>query len=211
MFREWREVTKAIIKSPEKTFNPRYELTDRYVAFVKIALKRDPKIFSEYLENKGIIRVRNMFLVHAGLDFKGLCMPDLSIPDLAGLKLNEDVIQTLIIPIAPPTSGKSRLASVLSKLVPSFEAVEFDKTIGPLKKRAKKFLGCMLASGEAFVYADRHNHRKDQRSELIASFMGSSASGICNVIVVSWDVDEDRKELSRVLSAKVKERLLMIY
>jgi tRNA splicing ligase len=206
MFREWREVTKSILKNPDRTLNHRYELTNRYITFVKVVLKKDPKLFAEYLENKGIIRVRNMFLLHAGLDYKGLCSSDLALPDLARLKLDEDVIQTLIIPIAPPISGKSRLGNALARIMPSFEAVAFDGMSGTLKKRAKKWLGCVLASGEAYVYADRHNHRKEQRDELIASFMGACGSGECNIVVVAWDVGGDLKEISRILSTRVEGR-----
>jgi tRNA ligase len=206
MFREWREVTKSIIKNGDSTLKTRYPLTTRYITFVKSAFKRDPKIFNEYLENKGIIRVRNMFLAHAGLDFKGLCASDLALPDLAALKLDNDIVQTLIVPMAPPTSGKSRLAKVLGRLLPSFDSVEFDEMTGHVKKRGKKFLGGVLASTENFVYADRHNHRKDQRDELIASFMAGVGGGECNIVVVAWDFSEDRKALTKELSLRVLAR-----
>ncbi|KAJ3091591.1 hypothetical protein HK102_014140 [Quaeritorhiza haematococci] len=71
MFREWREVTKAILGGRDKTWKPRFELTRRYMEWVRRKVKEDPKLFEEYKYQKGIIRARKMFLQDAGLGETG--------------------------------------------------------------------------------------------------------------------------------------------
>ncbi|KAJ3316623.1 hypothetical protein HDU76_001665 [Blyttiomyces sp. JEL0837] len=63
MFREWREVTKALLSGKGERFKPRYELSRRYIKWVSEKILSDPDMFKEYLQNKGIIRARNLFLI----------------------------------------------------------------------------------------------------------------------------------------------------
>ncbi|KAJ3054215.1 hypothetical protein HK097_002384 [Rhizophlyctis rosea] len=63
MFREWREVTNRIL-SPKGmgNFRPRFELTRKYVEWVRRKLQTHPELFADFRQQKGIIRARNMFL-----------------------------------------------------------------------------------------------------------------------------------------------------
>ncbi|KAJ3297726.1 hypothetical protein HK104_000204 [Borealophlyctis nickersoniae] len=63
MFREWREVTNRLLSSRGLTkFKPRFELTRKYVDWVRDKMITTPHLFAEYKAQKGIIRARNMFL-----------------------------------------------------------------------------------------------------------------------------------------------------
>ncbi len=62
MFREWREVTRAIIRQSAGTWRPRYELTRKYIAWATELFEREPILFSSFNAGKGIINIRNMFL-----------------------------------------------------------------------------------------------------------------------------------------------------
>lgn len=62
MFREWREVTRSIIRGTAGTWKPRYELTRKYIAWTTELFQKSPILFSSFNEGKGIINIRNMFL-----------------------------------------------------------------------------------------------------------------------------------------------------
>ncbi|KXS10539.1 hypothetical protein M427DRAFT_159045 [Gonapodya prolifera JEL478] len=67
MYREWREVTRQVMRG--KDFSRyRYDLTTKYVEFVKRKLKEQPKLFEGFNQNHGIIKVRNIFLEEMGID-----------------------------------------------------------------------------------------------------------------------------------------------
>ena len=83
MYREWRELTKGLLsgKSPRH----RYDLTRLYEQWCREKIKSDPRLFEGYKHNKGIIKVRKLFLEEKGIT------PE----DAASAKLEED---------APPIS-----------------------------------------------------------------------------------------------------------
>src|SRR5207253_1644363 len=60
MYREWREVTKAILAKKKPRMN--YSLTKHYVDWVKEKYKSEPELFKDYNKGQGIIRVRELFL-----------------------------------------------------------------------------------------------------------------------------------------------------
>ncbi|KAH6584558.1 hypothetical protein BASA60_000922 [Batrachochytrium salamandrivorans] len=69
MFREWREVTMAILAGRLHNRPPRYKLTSKYILWVMKRRIEAPHLFSQYIQLKGIIRIRNMFLrEEEGLD-----------------------------------------------------------------------------------------------------------------------------------------------
>lgn len=67
MYREWREVTKALLRERQPFKNYRYQLTYKYVEFVRRKMKDEPELFEQFLHNKGIINVRNLFLESEGI------------------------------------------------------------------------------------------------------------------------------------------------
>ncbi|KAJ3339153.1 hypothetical protein HDU93_008539 [Gonapodya sp. JEL0774] len=67
MYREWREVTRQVMRGKDFARH-RYDLTSKYVNFVKRKLKEEPILFEGFNQNHGIIRVRNMFLAEMGIN-----------------------------------------------------------------------------------------------------------------------------------------------
>ncbi|KAJ3214538.1 hypothetical protein HDU67_001508 [Dinochytrium kinnereticum] len=67
MYREWREVTKALLTNRGDKFKPRHELTKKYVEWAKNKIKTDRGLFDGYMKSKGIIKVRKLFLADYGL------------------------------------------------------------------------------------------------------------------------------------------------
>lgn len=65
MYREWREVTKQLIANKPVTLKLRFAETERYIEFVRTKLSEDPELFELFNQNKGIIRIRDMFLQHS--------------------------------------------------------------------------------------------------------------------------------------------------
>lgn len=94
MYREWREITRAALskKKPRTT----YALSKQYLEWVTEKIKTHPKLFEEYGKNKGIFRVRDMFLEY--LNNKGDIQTFAKIP--------QEEIKTLLVPVGTIGCGK---------------------------------------------------------------------------------------------------------
>ncbi|KAJ1674804.1 trna ligase [Spiromyces aspiralis] len=174
LYREWREVTRQILgKRPYKC---RYELTKGYANWVKAVLHRNPQMFAEFNNNKGIIAARKRFLEYhreAGGDIEQI---------YESLPREEKV---LIVPIATIACGKTTLALVLSELF-GFGHVQNDNITA--KKRGREaFHKAIIDELEAkqVVFADRNNHLGELRETLAVAIKNEFPS--CRIIALYWD------------------------
>ncbi|CAG8471091.1 11481_t:CDS:2 [Acaulospora colombiana] len=60
MYREWREITKSLLSKGKPKVT--YPLSEQYIEWVEGKIHTNPELFSEYTRNRGIIRVRDLFL-----------------------------------------------------------------------------------------------------------------------------------------------------
>ncbi|CAJ0908912.1 10952_t:CDS:2, partial [Entrophospora sp. SA101] len=112
MYRELREVTKAIINGKPPRF--KYKLTQEYNVWVKEKLKTEPDIFKGYLKNQGIFRIREMFL--NDLKLTGDALNSDKLAKLDNDQINKELKKTLIITVASIGCGKTSLSTALTKL-----------------------------------------------------------------------------------------------
>lgn len=229
MYREWREVTKQLLKERQPFKNYRYELTYKYVEFVRRKMKESPELFAEFLQNKGIIHVRNLFL-----DDAGITNPERYAHILTAEGMKEDAeaaatangdsdkgdeeeakpvktskvlrgsTKTLLVPIACIGSGKTSLGIVLSELY-GFGHVQNDD-ITAKKNPGDHFNKAILEQfhqGKEVVFADRNNHKSILRSTL-SQAIRTELPG-CKIIALNWDVDP--KNLQKILDVTVKRVL----
>lgn len=142
MFREWREVTKAIIKK-KKAPKFRYALTKRYVQWAEKKFKYEPLLFERFNEGKGIIFLRNLFLKEEGHlepsfgETVVKMAAKLKVDDKSDNSDEKECMKILIMPVATIGSGKTTLARMLMKFFPNAAHVQNDNITG--KNTRRKF------------------------------------------------------------------------
>nr|CAG8469870.1 10126_t:CDS:2 [Entrophospora candida] len=185
MYRELREVTKAIINGKPPRF--KYKLTQEYNDWVKEKLKTEPDIFNGYLKNQGIFRIREMFL--NDLKLTGDALNSDKLAKLDNDQINKELKKTLIITVASIGCGKTSLSTALTKLF-GFGHVQNDD-----KKRRLNFYN------DINKLLETNEHRKS----LIESV--KSAHQNLSIIALYWDHNlEDLKGVFEINSKRVIER-----
>ena len=123
MYRDWREVTKSLLTMNAKngSMNPnklsRTKMlrpeTKVYVDWVVKEIKRNPKAFAQYQNNKGIIKTREMFLEWLASN-DGKQAPEEKVETQPQPKLR--FTKTIIVPIAIPGCGKTAVSVALAHI-----------------------------------------------------------------------------------------------
>jgi tRNA ligase len=200
MFREWREVTMQLLKG-KAHFTPKYQLTYKYIRWVKRKKQENPRFFDGFQQMKGIIKARNTFLLEEKLPCVGehiiaaakdFTLPEETITSLESLSIymhqNKKV---LIIPIATVGAGKSTLGQLLSQKSPvTFAHIQSDHM--PRKYTSKHFVKHLIDAFDKadVVYADRNNHLRQHRKALGQAFRQKYPSGL--MIALDWQVETYR-------------------
>ena len=109
MYRDWREVTKSLLSMQAKSGNmnpnslPKSKMrrpeTKVYVDWAIKEIKRNPKAFAQYQNNKGIIKTREMFLEWLASNEAAV------VKEEEKPKTRPLFTKTIIVPIAIPGSG----------------------------------------------------------------------------------------------------------
>jgi tRNA ligase len=205
MFREWREVTRVLLSGKRKP-RCRFKLTERYVSWCTAQIRQYPHIFKEFNQNKGIIYVRNRFLVDelgmsefSGIDLKDFC-------ETTDLDPNFGAEKCLIIPVATIGVGKTTLARTLTNLYPDLIGHIQNDNIAQ-KRAAEAFEQAIMDSFRSYdiVIADRNNHLSQHRDGLSTAFKTEYPGG--KIIALDWGVDYmDKKSLLELTAKRVEER-----
>ena len=192
VWREWREITKKYLKDGTfSNFKWRYPETEQYSEWVKKEIITNRHIFDGYLQNKGIVKIREMYLDEGQL-----------------FKHTQDITEEkiLIIPVGAPGVGKSTICRILSSLLDA-NIVENDS----LDKKTQDFTNCVVESllYNSIVIADRNNHLISQRKKLIETCT-THISNI-NICILEWDIptNKDKKEFldyKQILYERVENR-----
>jgi tRNA ligase len=164
LYRQWRECTKAIISGKAPRFKKHKQVTEEYLRYARRQLSQNPKLAKAYQANHGIIAMRDGFLRERGL--KG---SDIIREEYGGtVKVGNDVTNNIILaPVATIGCGKTTVAVALTKLF-GWGHIQNDNITGQ-KGRPKQF--SVLISNALMRYpvviADRNNHQKRERKQLI--------------------------------------------
>jgi tRNA ligase len=164
MYRQWREVTKAVIAGKLPNIRKHKKITEEYLLYARQQLAKDPKIGKLYNQNHGIISMREGFLNERGLKGSEI----IAMENEGELGSEETAAKNFVlIPIASIGCGKTTVALALSRLF-DWGHVQNDN-LGQQKNKPKKFalqVTNSLALKPA-VIADRNNHQKRERSQIM--------------------------------------------
>jgi tRNA ligase len=160
MYRQWREVTKAMISGKQPTFKKHVKVTKEYLKFAEEYFKRNPDAKDEYLNNKGIIKLRDEFLNHRGM--KG--------SDIVKAEEEDGTLEAppklVLVPVATIGCGKSTIAYALKTMF-GWGHIQSDNIRSKKTKPAAFAQAIEKAFDESpVVFADRNNHQKHEREQL---------------------------------------------
>ncbi|KAL8869734.1 MAG: hypothetical protein Q9174_004047 [Haloplaca sp. 1 TL-2023] len=164
MYRQWREATKAVIAGRVPRFKKHKAITEEYLLYARRQLAKDSKLGAAYNKNHGIIAMREGFLQEKNLKGSDIIQQEQSgeNPTSAGVSNN-----VVLVPIASIGCGKTTVAVALTKLF-EWGHIQNDNITGQ-KGRPKQFVTqiCMSLAAHPVMIADRNNHQKRERKQLI--------------------------------------------
>ena len=164
MYRQWREVTKAIIAGKAPKYKKHEKITEEYLLYARRQLAQNPSIGIEFNKNHGIIAMRNGFLNEKGL--KGFEVTRDNY-DESGKGVSDVSKDVVLVPVATIGCGKTTVAVGLQKLF-GWGHVQNDNIQGS-RNRPQRFASEVfhaLGAGPV-VIADRNNHQKRERKQII--------------------------------------------
>lgn len=160
MYRQWRECTKAIISGKQPKIRKHVKITEEYLNYARKRLAADPNLGRLYLQNHGIIKLRNDFLEYKNI--RGSDAAHLEDAD-RGADVTRDVI---LVPIATIGCGKTTIGLALSTLF-GWGHIQNDNITG--SKRPPRFTKAVLdqLNERPAVFADRNNAQRHERKQLL--------------------------------------------
>ncbi|BFZ64864.1 tRNA ligase [Saitoella coloradoensis] len=209
MYRQWREVTKAIIAGREPKFNKHKAITARYISWAKDYLKKNPKIAEEYKNNHGIIAMRNAFVAAQGMSGAEMAnaMRDAVEEKTAGQRKGPLVL----VPVSSIGSGKTTVGLCLEKLFGWGHAQNDNNN--RRKGRAMAFAQMIVdeARAKKVVFADRNNSAGVDRKQLIGDIMSLMPDARFAALQYvhefeGMSVQESHKKILEVTAARVFAR-----
>ncbi|EPS40724.1 hypothetical protein H072_5363 [Dactylellina haptotyla CBS 200.50] len=159
MYRQWREVTKAIISGKQPRYKKHKKITEQYIQYAREQLRKNPAIGKAFQENHGIIAMRDGFLAAVGRSGHDIIRTE----ENEGESKAKSVV---LVPIATIGCGKTTVALGLVKLF-GFGHVQNDNiTVKKGKPQAFAHEVVMGLNEHPICIADRNNHQKRERDQL---------------------------------------------
>ena len=164
MYRQWREVTKALVSGKPPRYKKHKQITEEYLAYARRQLLQDPRIGREFNQNHGIIAMRNGFLQEKGLRGFDVIREEQDERKTDFSNVSNDVV---LVPVATIGCGKTTVAFALRQLF-GWAHVQNDN-IQAKKNRPQRFAHeiCSALASSTVVIADRNNHQKRERKQII--------------------------------------------
>ncbi len=165
MYRQWREVTKAVISNRAPKYKKHQKITEAYLLYARRQLARDPSLAKAYQQNHGIIKMRDGFLAEIGKKGSDIIKQEEAEGQVAGS--GAAINNAVLIPIATIGCGKTTVATALVKLF-DFAHIQNDNIQGQ-KGRPARFAGAVtnLMAANKVVIADRNNHQRRERAQIM--------------------------------------------
>lgn len=164
MYRQWREVTKAILAGKEPKYRKHVNITTEYLGYAKKQFAENPKLKAQYKENHGIIALRDGFLRERGLKGSEIIAMEKENGDGATMSVTNDIV---LVTVASIGCGKTTVAVSLTKLF-GWGHFQNDNIQGT-KNRPKRFAQGVVRALSKYpvVISDRNNHQKRERKQII--------------------------------------------
>ncbi|KAF7297826.1 tRNA ligase [Mycena kentingensis (nom. inval.)] len=208
MYRDWREITKSLLSmrrdGKDDGMNidklPKNKLrraeTQAYARWAIKEIRRDPKAFEQYTQNKGIVAIRERFLA---LDKAKRTVIEADKPIVKG-----EFGKTIILPIAIPGCGKTVVSLALAHIF-GFGHTQSDDI--HVKKAAPIFLKNVveLLKKHDVVVADKNNHLEQHRSALRDAI--ASMDPPVRLMALNWSLDKHAPAMvHRICADRVQGR-----
>ncbi|KAI9782717.1 MAG: hypothetical protein M1839_004705 [Geoglossum umbratile] len=165
MYRQWREVTRAVIAGRAPRYKKHQKITEEYIKYARRQLAANKSLVDKFNHNQGIIAMRNGFLKERGLTGAGIIQMESDEGGKSSTEVTRDVLLTFAATIG---CGKTTVAIALQKLF-GWSVVQNDNIEGK-KGRSQRFvaeISSAFVSGSPVVIADRNNHQRRERKQLI--------------------------------------------
>lgn len=165
MYRQWREATKAVIGGRPPKYKKHQKITEEYLLFARKQLAKDAALGKAYMNNHGIIAMRDNFLRERGL--KGSDIIRQEMQDGESDSSRDVARNVVLVPVASIGCGKTTVAVALTKLF-GWGHVQNDNITGK-SGRPKQFAiqVCNALAAHPAMIADRNNHQRREREQLI--------------------------------------------
>lgn len=202
MYRQWREVTKAMISGKPPRYKKHKKITEEYLLYARKEFAKNPKLTKLYNQNHGIISLRNGFLQERGL--KGSEIIALESAE-GGADADAVAGDVVLVPVASLGCGKTTVALSLVNLF-GWGHIQNDNIEGQ-KNRPKRFASAIIneLAASKVVIADRNNHQKRERKQIIEDI----APGVPGVRFVALQyVHEPKAQLLDGIRQVTRQRVL---
>ncbi|KAI9782056.1 MAG: hypothetical protein M1816_001997 [Peltula sp. TS41687] len=164
MYRQWREVTKAIISGKAPKYKKHKKITEEYLLYARRQLSLHPSLGKEFAKNHGIISMRDGFLKEKGVRGVEITRDEYEDTGKGVSDVSKDVV---LVTVATLGCGKTTVAIALQKLF-GWGHVQNDNIQGS-KNRGNRFASEVFHSlgANPVVIADKNNHQKRERKQII--------------------------------------------
>ena len=164
MYRQWREVTKAIIAGKPPRYKKHKKITEEYLLYARRQLHKDPSLGKAFQANHGIIAMRDGFLKERGVTGADIIRQQQEEGEDGSNNIERNIV---LVPVASIGCGKTTVATALTKLF-GWGHVQNDN-ITSKSNRPKEFASQIRNSLAIYpvVIADRNNHQKRERRQLM--------------------------------------------
>ncbi|KAI0826327.1 RNA ligase-domain-containing protein [Irpex lacteus] len=201
MYRDWREVTKALLTRGASVDNvPKGKMrrpeTRAYVRWVIGEIQRDKEQFKEFTKGKGIIRTRERFLEWTVEQGENVVKEERKAED-------KKFGKTVIVPVAVPGVGKTTIAVALARLF-GFGHTQSDDVSG--KKAAVTFVNNVskILETHDVVIADRNNHLRQHRQAIREKFKNHQPP--VRLLAMNWSFDLPLSTIHRICGDRITAR-----
>lgn len=204
MYRQWREVTKAIICGKTPKYKKHKEITEQYLHYARQQLAKNPALGKAFNANHGIIAMREGFLEAQGL--RGADIIRQKQPG-EGASVDNVTKNVILVPVASIGCGKTTVALGLARLF-GWGHVQNDN-ITTQKGRPRQFAIqiCNALAAHPAIIADRNNHQERERKQLMDDVRASIPDARFVALHYRHDPKEEKLPLIReVTQARVLER-----
>ena len=164
MYRQWRECTKSMISGKPPRYKKHEKITKEYLDFARKRFLEQPGLAKQYNLNHGIIKLRDDFLAFRGVSGSDIIRQEMENGELESKDVAQNVV---LVPVATIGCGKTTLALALVKL---FGWGHFQNDNVTARKGRPKIFAETVATllvTNPVVIADRNNHQKRERDQLI--------------------------------------------
>lgn len=183
LYRQLREATKqlvierALISQIVSRLKKHKFITLKYLEFVENEFKENEALKHDFLNGRGIIKLRELFLADNNLDansgmklleYEGL---DSRIKELS-LSVEPRVYKYVLVPILTIGCGKTTVFQTLTELFPKWKHVQNDNLSSKVAK-TRLVASCLEALSDSecpLVFCDRNNHQYRERAQLFQQF-----------------------------------------